>query len=111
MTMKLRTATPKDLPSVYSSLVTFKPQVWVREVSQPLKAPYLLSDICMPPILLTSEGLHAMSLDGVPTMLRITEQSTYPGGLPHTVELRKGNGNWYSPDLFGSVLLLIPDLE
>ncbi len=110
MNMKLRIATPEDLPFIYSSLFTFKRSlVWVREVSQPLKGLYLLSDVCNPPFLLTSEGLHAVSLDGTPTMLRITEQSASPGDFPHTVELRKGNGNWYSPDIFGSVLLLVPD--
>lgn len=110
MDMKLRVATPRDLPSIYSSLFTFKRLVWVREVSQPLKGLYLLSDVRNPPFLLTSEGLHAVSLDGTPTMLRITEQSASPGDFPHTVELRKGEGKWYSPDIFGSVMLLVPDL-
>jgi hypothetical protein len=107
--MNMRIATPDDLLYIYGTLIAEEKIVLVRVISRPDMEPYPLLDICAGPMYIDNDGLHASSLEGVPTILRITSDTPPLGTFKHVVELKKGNGEWYTPE-FAAAVLLIPDI-
>ena len=92
-----RTATSADYAYIVRLLTNGDQEVLVRSVNT-VKEPYPLANITKGPFGTTTEGITGYSLEGEPCTLRIT--NTKLG----YVEIRRGNGSWYAPEMDGIIL-------
>lgn len=98
-----RTATSADYAYVLRLLTDGDEQgVLVRSLYRCDVAPYPLLDISRGPYSLSVDGISGFSVEGEPYTIRITETDL------HSVEMRRGDGEWMAPEL-GSVILLVPE--